>query len=122
MANPHRGEVDLKVGQQTYVLRLGINAIAEIETLLDLGINEIAASLNDPSKIRIGTLRAIVWGALREHHKDLSLFDVGDIIDEIGATDVMGSVQKAFQLAFPDAEGGDDPPPQTGQGGTGKAS
>jgi hypothetical protein len=122
MANPHRGEVNLKVGEKNLTLRLGINAIAEIETLLDMGINEIAASLSDPEKLRIGTLRAIAWGALREKHPALSLTDVGEIIDEAGAPAVMEAVQLAFERGFPSPEGGDSPPPKAGQDGTGKPS
>jgi hypothetical protein len=64
MANALRGEVDLQVGDKTYTLRLSINAIAEVETLLDKGINEILATL-DPATARIGTLRAILWARCR---------------------------------------------------------
>lgn len=121
MANPHRGEVEIKAPSGTFVLRLSINAIAEIETVLDMGINEIAVHLSDPATLRLGHLRAIVWGGLRENHPDLDLFAAGDLIAEVGMVPITDAVQQAFTLAFPSADG-DSPPPKAGQGGTGKAS
>ena len=121
MANPHRGEVEMKAPSGTFTLRLSINAIAEIENLLDQGINEIAASLADASRMRLATLRAIVWGGLRENHPDLTLFAAGDLISEVGVDGITDAVQQAFTLAFPKADD-DSPPPKAGQGGTGKAS
>lgn len=121
MANKHRGEVELKAPSGTYILRLSINAIAEIEGVLDLGINEIAGRLSDPATLRLGHLRAIVWGGLREKHPDLDLFGAGDLIAEVGMEAITNAVQEAFTLAFPNADG-DSPPPKAGQAGTGKAS
>lgn len=121
MANPHRGEVEIKAPSGTFILRLSINAIAEIENLLDQGINQIATSLADPSRLRLATLRAIVWGGLREKHPDLSLFNAGELISEVGVDAITDAVQQAFTLAFPSVEG-DERPPKAGQGGTGKAS
>lgn len=111
MANPHRGEVAIKVGDKDYTLRLSINAIAEIENLLDLGVNEIAAKLGRPDKIRIGHLRAIVWGALNEHHPKMSVVDAGELIGEFGAPEMVGKIQEAFMLAFPQAADTEDRDP-----------
>lgn len=121
MANSHRGEVEIKAPSGTFTLRLSINAIAEIENLLDQGINQIATSLADPARLRLSTLRAIVWGGLREKHPDLDLFKVGELIAEVGVEAITVAVQEAFSLAFPSADG-DARPPKAGQGGTGTAS
>jgi hypothetical protein len=118
MANPLRGEVDLVVGEKTYLLRLSINGVVEAETLLDKSVNEIIQSID-----RMGTLRALLWAALREHHPSLSLFDAGDIIGIAGAENVGFKVGEAIKAAFPEAKGGDDSRPQTAApSGTGSNS
>lgn len=121
MANKLRGEIEIEAGGKTYTLRMSINAIAEIEQRLNLGINEIAAALSDMPRLRIGTLRAIVWGCLREHHKDLAIEDAGEIIGEMGVQLTLERINAAFLVAFPSAEGA-SPSPVADQGGTGKAS
>ena len=108
MANPIRGEVELKAGEKTYQLRLSINSIVEIETLLDRGIGQIIESL-DPDRVRVGTLRALLWGALRENHPTISIFDAGDLISQIGAAVAGEKIGEALKAAFPPAEPGQAP-------------
>lgn len=121
MANPHRGEVELHAGDKTYIMRMSINAIVEIENHFDLGINKVAAKLSDVDGMRIGTLRTIIRLALKEHHPELSDKDAGEIIQSVGFAATSEAIQKAMQAAFPEAKA-DSPPPVTKQNGTGKAS
>lgn len=109
MANPHRGEVEFKAGEVAYTLRLSINALAEIEDLLGIGVSEIANSLNDPEKVRVGTLRAIVCGGLRERHPGMDLMSAGELIAEIGIPKAMDIIREAFEKAFPEAKESDRP-------------
>lgn len=121
MANPHRGEVDLVVGEQTYVLRMSINEIVQLESLLDKGVNEISAILGNDQDVRIGAWRAALWAALQANHKGLTLEAAGDIMGEAGMPEVMAKVGEALQLAFPTNEGGKKQNPQkASRGGTGK--
>lgn len=116
MPNPAKGEVALRVGETDYTLRLSINAICEAEALLDKTVNEIIASLD-----RVSTMRALLWAGLREHHKDVSLFDAGDIIGAAGADVVGAKIGEAIKAAFPQAEEGARPP-KAARAGTGNAS
>ena len=121
MANPHRGEVDLVVGERTYVLRMSINEIAQLESLLDKGVQEISAILGNDQDVRIGAWRAALWAALQANHKGLTLEDAGEIMGEAGMPEVMAKVGEALQLAFPANEGGRKPNPQkASRAGTGK--
>lgn len=122
MANPHRGEVDLVVGERTYVLRMSINEIAQLETLLDKGVNEISAILSDGDNPKLWVWRAAFWAALQGHHKGTTLEDAGEIMAEAGFPAVMGAVGEALQAAFPSNEGGRKPNPRkASRAGTGKA-
>jgi hypothetical protein len=120
MANALRGEVDLPVGDKTYTLRLSINAIVEVETLLDKGINEILATL-DPASARIGTLRAILWASLQEHHPEVTLLDAGEMIGTVGAENAGPIIGDAIKAAFP-ASDGKPRPRKAGKRGAGTTS
>ena len=67
MANSIKGEVDFPVGDKTYRLRLSINEIIQVEDLLGIGIIKIAGMFNDVESLTAGSVRAVLWGALREH-------------------------------------------------------
>lgn len=103
MANHLKGEVDLVAGETTYTLRMSINEIAQLETLLDMGVMEISALLGETSNPRLGAWRAALWASLQCHHKGISLEDAGDIIAVAGFANVMGKVGEALTAAFPTA-------------------
>lgn len=110
MANQNRGEVDMVVGDTSYRLRFATNEICEIEDLLDSGINEILALLRDPAKVKLGTWRALLWGALRGGQPGLTLLAAGEVINHATLPVVIEHVVKAMQAASPDDEG--NPPRQ----------
>lgn len=97
--NQLRGEVELKAGDDTYRLRLGINSIVEVETVLDRGISEVIQHMD-----RVGTLRALLWGAMLEYQPKTTLFEAGDLIGRIGAEAAAEKLAEALKLAFPQPE------------------
>lgn len=122
MANPLRGEVPLPCGDQTYMLRFSINALASLEDELDMPIAAVAALLSDESKLRLGTLRLIFRAALSDRHPELSLEQVGDIMQAAGINTAAAALGRAFAAAFPSAEGAEERPRKPKQDGTGKPS
>jgi hypothetical protein len=101
MANPVRGSVALQAAERAYTLSFSINALCELEEQLGQPIAQIATTLGKPEEIRLGTVRALVWAATRDHHPEIDLKSAGDVIDAAGVQDVMAVIGKAFQLAFP---------------------
>jgi hypothetical protein len=98
MANAERGEVDLTIGGKTYTLRLSTNAQAEVEAITGKSFGETVIELTGNSVI---AARAVLFGALREHHKGLTLFDAGDLIDQ--DRQLVGTkIGEAIRLAFPE--------------------
>jgi len=108
MANAERGEVDLVIGDTSYKLRMSINAVAEIETYLDKGVNEIATMVRNPADFRIGTWRVLLWGALREFHP-CSIDAAGEIMGRAGVDMIVNKVGEAMTLAFPEAKPAENP-------------
>lgn len=102
MANPNRGQVALG----DYILSFSINALCELEDLLDQPMMEIVAAMQAPDKMRMKTVRAMFWAALRDHHDDIDLHGAGLIVSELGMATAMAKVGEAFRLAFPTAKAG----------------
>lgn len=120
-ANPLKGETDLKIGDATYTVALGVNEIVKLEDITGAGIIEIAAWFNDPEKVRVGNMRAVLWAALQRHHPGLTLEQAGDLIGVIGLQAGVEKLGAALQASFPEAETAENP--QTASpDGTGKPS
>lgn len=128
MANPHKGELAFEAGGKTYTLRFSTNAICELEDKLDrsfLSISgDLAKAVTEPDKVRFGTVRAIMWAGLRDHHPNLTVEEAGEIMTQVGGMlPAVGLVTDAFVLAFPSPEAKDSNPPRPDQKiGTGPAS
>lgn len=125
MANKHRGEVAFDLEGKTYTLRLSTNALCELENVLGCGINEIGSKLANPETLRLSTVRAVIWAALRDHHREVTLADAGVMVDALKLSGAVELIGKTLSAAFPDAEeGATENPPQPGQSpvvGTGKS-
>jgi hypothetical protein len=103
MANPARGEYEFVVGDTSYTLVLGSNALCEVEAHLKTRLGEVVKVLESGSP-SIEYIRALLWGALRKHHRGFSIEQVGDIIDRAGMARVGEAIGETMRLAFPDAE------------------
>jgi hypothetical protein len=101
MANPARGQVPLVAGETTYTLSLSINAICCIEEHFDQPIGEVAARLNLGESVRMGDVRALLWGALQDHHEGCTIKDAGRIATEAGIQSVVAAFGRLFEVAFP---------------------
>ena len=108
MANPHRGQVSLGA----YTLSFSINALCELEDLLDQPMAEIVAGMQSPEKMRMSTVRAMFWAALRDNHPAIDLEGAGLIVSELGMGAAMAKVGEAFRLAFPTAKAGAEGKPK----------
>jgi hypothetical protein len=112
MANPHRGQVALQAGERAYALSFSVNAICELEDALGQPVNQIARGMETPDQVRMSTIRALLWAALRDHHEDVGLKQAGEIATEAGVPAVMEAIGEAFRLAFPDQEASGSPRPR----------
>ena len=108
MVNPLRGEVAMTVGDTAYKLCFSVNATCALEGLLDKSVNEIIESLQDPKKVRLQTLRALLWASLSDNHPELTLKDAGAIAHALGPAMAMAKVTEAMTLSYPEAEAKSD--------------
>ncbi len=101
MANPNRGGVGVRVGDDEWVFSFSINALCELEDLLDKPVAQIVVALGDADNMRISDVRAMVWAALLDHHEGITLKEAGGVASKIGTMDCLEKVGKALELAFP---------------------
>lgn len=115
MANPIRGEVDVKVGEDNFTLVFTINAIVELEEKLGKPISEIAGGMG--ANVSFSLLRTLFWAGLQDRH-GLSETEAGALMQEIGFVKASELVTQAFGRAFPEAQRGGRPrqAPATGAG------
>lgn len=112
MANPLKGEVELKAGEESYTLTFSVNALCELEDHFGEPVAKIAQRLNDPDNLRLSTVRALVWAGLRDHHDDVDIKEAGRVATAAGIPACVEAIGKALELAFPaDKEGTDRPRP-----------
>lgn len=110
MANKERGEVTLKAGDTTYVLRLTFNGICDLEQVLDMTSAEIDVLVRNPTAVRSAHWRAILWACLRDKHSDLELEDAGRIIDEAGPEVAVKAIYDALRTSQPEKKAGSENP------------
>lgn len=125
--NQHKGEIELKAGDKSYVLRFSIDAICTLEEKAGKSFPTLASEMSDPDKFTVTLVRSILHAGLTERHPDITLKDAGEIIIAAGGmVEVMGKVGEAFEAAFPKSEASGTPrPPNRATrraGGTGPAS
>lgn len=99
MANPERGELALKVGDQTYTLVLDLNAICEIEEAMSTNgqLVTIAQVFIAAAHLSTRHVRVLLWGALQRHHKGTSLEFAGSLLEELGGPEQFFATMKKLR-------------------------
>lgn len=116
MTNTVRGTVTFEASDKMWTLKFSTNALCELEDELGEGAEQLAAIMARPGTGKIKMLRLILKCALSDNHPDLTLIQVGELIDEVGIEKAMGMMQKALTIGMPVAEKGKTKPenPQSG--------
>lgn len=84
MENPLKGEATAAVAGADLRLVLDNDALVALEGVVGVSFLEVAAELLAYETAKrpplLGTLRAILWAALRQHHPDRTVSDCGDML------------------------------------------
>ena len=130
-ANPQRGEVDVQVGDRTWRLRSCANAMIRLEEATEQRATWIQAKFQRGEET-LGDVRALLFSLLTEHQPEITLDDVGDLMDEmnkLGPEEVQKTIADALAVGSPEPSEADPPRPgsrrakktakKTRRGGTG---
>lgn len=112
MANRERGEVEFQSLGKSWTMKLGVNAMCEIEDATGKSISEIGTLLGNAKTATIKLLRTVMWASLRDHHDEITTKEVGAIIDGVGMKKAGLLISEAFAAATPEQNGGEDRPPK----------
>ena len=106
MANIYKGEVSLEIDGATYTLHAGINAIADAESVFSTVDHRVTFQtiVKEAEAGSVTHIRALLWAMLRRHHKNLSLSDVGDLIDRVGLFAINERFEAVLQSFVADPE------------------
>lgn len=100
MTNPFKGEVALKLEDgREYTLVFGFEAMVEVEVLTGKPAPQVMAEFGQGF---LGAIRALLFGALRQRHPDITAVEVGDMI--VSDSEAIGqALNAAVNRSLPDA-------------------
>jgi hypothetical protein len=122
VANPERGEVDLPVNGDVFVLKLSMNAAVILQKKTGKTIGQLLQACGE---LDFDAIRHVTWMLLQKYHADRfrQLEAVGDLIDEAGGVqkvaDALIQVQQVNRAEGPVVRGADGRPPDAQIGPTG---
>lgn len=102
MSNPEKGETTLTIAGVVYRLAINTNALIEVEALFSTPAAPVTFQdvLKRVQAKNLAATRGFLWALLRKYHGDLTLEDVGDLIDALSGerfvatlADLAGSVK-----------------------------
>lgn len=116
MANIQRGESEVTIGGKIYHLVIDHGALAHAEWAAGVKINDLLPALADPRQPQTLAVGAIIYGALRAHHRSMTMGDALSLAEEGG--EALGqALGEAMEGAFPAAAAKANPPkPPRGAG------
>lgn len=99
MANAAQGEAMLVSDGKELTLRYDFDALCAVEDAADKAIGDVLIELSQGSP-RLTTVRALIYGGLREHHPEVTLKEAGELFLSDGPA-VSEAMNKALSAAFP---------------------
>lgn len=120
MANAAKGEASVETAAGVLTLAYNFGALCEVEDAAGKSIGDVLLEISQGSP-RLKTARALIYGGLREHHPDIDLSGVGELLLSDGAA-LTGAMEKALTAAFPQAKGTQPANPRKPRRGTGSRS
>ncbi len=104
MIDPGR-EVTLVAGETSYTLYAGNRALRLIERETGKPLPDALEQMTQGS---VGLMTTMLWALLQQHHPQLTMDDVDEVIDAAGYDAIGEAVGEAANRAFATADG-DDP-------------
>jgi hypothetical protein len=102
---PASADRQLVVGDRSYTLRFSLRAMAALQDHFGLSsLDAVGRKLQDAENLGVNDMAALLWAGLRTHHRDTTVDDALDILDDIGMEGMQEALGLAMQGAMPEAE------------------
>lgn len=121
-ANPLRGEVELKAGDKSHLLRLGVTSMMLLEKEFGgLSLPQIMQKhFSKPNDLLVSDMHRLLWAAMQRKESAPSKDEVEVIMDEAGLQACGAVVGELLAATFAKPEEGDENPPKASQESTGE--
>ena len=102
---------EIKIGNKSFNVHYGQNALCALEDALDESIDSIVKRFIS-AKVALKDFRAIVWAGLLKEHRNMTLDALGDICDaaNVRFSDIVSpcfeELIASYERLIPDAENG----------------
>lgn len=92
---------EIKIGDKSFKIHYGQNAICALEDELDASIATIYERIS-ANTIRMKDIRALIWAGLLREQRDLTPEVLGDLCDDAGVklTDIFGDCVEELNASF----------------------
>jgi hypothetical protein len=94
MANKHRGEISIKL-DKIRKLKYTTNSLAELEDQLGYSLGRL-----DEHEIGFKTLIKMTWAGLIHEDPDLTLKEIGDLMDYSDVNTIAEKIREALDLSM----------------------
>ena len=106
VVSPERNEFEWVVGANRYVLRVGMDALIELQEYFSTPekLVEVEEIVRQIESGRLKYVRAAIWACLQSHHPGMSLEDASALVDQSDETTVRMLLRKLGMTTRPDAK------------------
>lgn len=102
--NPYRGEASIELGGRRYVLRLSLQALAEIETVFAVDGLEALGTRLGGGKLATGDIVRLLGALVRGGGERISDADLAARIEARDLPALIGAIGAVFVASFPEGE------------------
>ena len=104
MSNQLRGEIEIKLGEQTFNCKLNFDSLVRIENTLNVPILKLAQKISE-AELKVTEISFILYTAIKGGGKDITENQVSDLIWQVGFVDSIRAVGDIISMAL---SNGDD--------------
>lgn len=107
-------ETQIVVDGKSYTLKFSLKAYVALQDHFKVAsIDEVVQRLNDPTKLGMMDIVAMLWAGLRSHHKDATMEDALDMADSAGLQALQEIISAGVAGSMPPAGDGEAGADQT---------
>ena len=99
MVNHLRGEIAIKLGEETFDCKLNFDSLVRIETSLGTPILQLATKVSE-ANLSVTEISYILFTAIKGGGKDITEKEVNNLIWQVGFADAIRSVGEIIAMAL----------------------
>lgn len=99
MVNHLRGEIAIKLGEETFNCKLNFDSLVRIENALDIPILKLAEKISN-AELKVTELSYIIYTAIKGGGKDITEKEVNSLIWQVGFVDGIRACGDIISMAL----------------------